>query len=86
MPQNWTVLGYDTFSEEYYHLPGTYPNKETALKAGRKYLEELEETQPSESSGGQDGIQDHVYVVSPEGIRIRVLWSESEQDSLLGYA
>ena len=88
MPQSWTVLGYDTFSDEYYHLEGTYSNKGEAFKAARKFLEELERTQPSEGSGGQveGGIQDHVYILSPEGIRIRVLRSEKEQDSLLAYA
>jgi hypothetical protein len=84
--KKWTLLGYDTFSDEYYHLGGTYPNKEEALKAARKYLEELEKLQPSKESGGQSelGIQDHVYIISPEGLRIRVL-EASEQDSLVGY-
>jgi tetratricopeptide (TPR) repeat protein len=72
--QNWIVLGYDVFSNEYYHISRTCSTEEEALKEARKYLEELEELQPSKDSGGQSvgGIQDHVFIVSPEGVRTRV--------------
>lgn len=63
----WKLEGYDTFSDEPYALSGEYGSQEEAEAAAEKRLEELEETQPSESSGGQDGIQDGVYVIKPDG-------------------
>ena len=85
--KKWALLGYDTFSDEFYHIEGSYDTSEQALKAARDRLKELEELQPTEESGGQseNGIQDHVFVVSPEGLRIRVL-EEREQNSLVAYA
>jgi DNA-directed RNA polymerase subunit RPC12/RpoP len=68
----WKLKGYDTFEEKYYNLPGEHNNKEEAEKAAQSYLQELESTQPSATSGGQSGIQDQVYIVSPEGEERRV--------------
>lgn len=84
--KKWTLLGYDTLSDEVYHLPGKFDSEEEALKAARERLKKLEELQPSKDSGGQSemGIQDHVYIVSPESIRIRVL-EKGNQDSLAAY-
>jgi len=50
-----------------------------ALEAGRAYLAELERLQPSEQSGGQrsGGIQDHVYVVRPDGGFYQVKWPDA---------
>ena len=58
---------YDTFAGEAYPLEGEFSTEQDAIAAARARLEELERTQPSESSGGQDGIQDRVYVVRPDG-------------------
>lgn len=70
----WTLRGYDTFEGEYYPLEGTYPSAEAADAAAQARLKHLEETQPTVSSGGQNGgIQDQVYVVSPDGRQTRVM-------------
>ncbi|VAW12161.1 hypothetical protein MNBD_ALPHA09-167 [hydrothermal vent metagenome] len=69
----WWLEGYDTFAQDSYHLPGTYRTKEKAEKAAKRRLRQLERTQPPETSGGQDGIQDQVYVRGPEGQNIRIL-------------
>jgi hypothetical protein len=73
----WTLQGYDTFeggSDAYYRLDGEYGSEAEARAAAGKQLEELEKSQPSETSGGQDGgIQDQVYIVSPEGKRTRFM-------------
>ena len=68
--QKWRLEGWDTFARESYPIPGEYAAE--ALAAAHRQLEELERTQPSESSGGQAGIQDQVYVVGPAGQRYRV--------------
>lgn len=73
----WTLLGYDTFEgggeEAFYPLPGKYDTEELAIAAARDRLAVLEETQPTEESGGQepDGIQDWVYIVRPDGSKYR---------------
>ena len=69
----WKLEGYDTFSREDYPLPGEYDTEDTAIAAAKKHLEYLERTQPSESSGGQDGTQDRVYLIRPDGTKFRVL-------------
>ena len=68
----WKLQGYDTFSREDYPLPGEYETEESAIAAAHERLEYLESTQPSLTSGGQDGIQDQVYVNRPDGSRFRV--------------
>jgi hypothetical protein len=69
----WRLIGYDTFSGQEYPLPGEYDSEVEAVAAAGKRLEELEGLQPSASSGGQNGIQDRVYVVRPDGTIFRVL-------------
>lgn len=71
--QKWRLEGWDTFAGESYHISGEYESEALAVAAAKRELEESERTQPSESSGGQAGIQDGVYVVGPGGHRYRVL-------------
>lgn len=68
----WKLQGHDTFSREDYPLPGAYETEEAAVAAAHEWLEHLEATQPSPTSGGQDGIQDQVHVIRPDGTRFRV--------------
>lgn len=58
--------GEDTFSHEYYPLAIDIDDLPTAeiLRVAR--LANLEDTQPTSSSGGQRGIQDRVYIRQPE--------------------
>ena len=69
----WFIEGWDTFASHSYPIPGKYKTEEAALRAAKKYLKKLERKQPSDISGGQDGIQDQVYVRGPDGQSIRVL-------------
>ncbi len=69
----WKLEGYDTFSREDYPLPGEYDTEDAAITAAKKHLEHIERTQPSKSSGGQDGMQDRVYLIRPDGTKFRVL-------------
>ncbi len=85
----WKLEGYDTFSSESYPLGdirtgsgGTidgmqpsYPDYAAAKADGLKRLEDLDRTQPPETSGGQGpgGIQDRVYIVHPYGHRERLI-------------
>ena len=39
--------------------------------AARDFLRTLEIHQPSEQSGGQDGLQDHVFILGPAGEQYR---------------
>jgi len=66
------LMGYDTFSDEWYCVD-KFPSEEKARAAGVKRLEELAITQPAQSSGGQSGIQDKVFVEHPDGKRYRVI-------------
>ena len=71
----WKLEGRDGFDPdaENYSLDGEYDTREEAEIGALKRLKELERSQPGVESGGQheDGIQDHVYLVSPDGGRIR---------------
>lgn len=67
----WKIEGYDTFDCTYHSLEGEYDSEEQARDAARSRLVHLEKTQPNSSSGGQAGIQDRVYIVSPDGTRQR---------------
>jgi len=73
----WRLQGHDTFAREDYPLPGEYETEVEAVAAARERLEHLEMTQPSSTSGGQDGIQDRVYVIRPDGTRFRVWPSQA---------
>jgi hypothetical protein len=68
----WKLQGHDTFAHESYPLDGDFDTEAAAIAAARAYLADLEQTQPSASSGGQDGIQDRVYVIRPDGTGFRV--------------
>ncbi len=68
----WTVRGYDSFAHENYPLPGAFETEDDAIAAARGHLAELEIAQPSASSKGQDGIQDRVFVIRPDGSVFRV--------------
>ncbi len=67
----WTLEGYDSFAKEAYALPGSYPSQRVAEKAAVKRIRVLGMMQPSEISGGQDGMQDHVHVRRPDGTSYR---------------
>lgn len=68
------LLGYDTFSNEWYDLE-EFSTEKKAKEAGVKRLEELAIQQPASSSGGQgfNGIQDRVFIEHPDGKRYRVI-------------
>lgn len=70
---NWGIEGFDTFDNHPYPLPGSFKDENEAREAARARLIHLEETQPTESSGGQHscGIQDRVFVVRPDGTKYR---------------
>jgi hypothetical protein len=68
----WKLQGYDTFANEEYPIGGDFYTEADAVAAARAYLDDLERTQPSAASGGQDGVQDRVYVIGPTGARSRV--------------
>jgi hypothetical protein len=66
----WKVIGWDTFAGEEYPISQHETEGEARL-AAQSYLRKLERDQPTVSSGGQDGIQDQVFVAGP-GVRYRV--------------
>jgi hypothetical protein len=67
----WKLEGYDTCSRESYSL-GEYDSREAVFAAALDRLDELERTQPSQSSGGQWGIQDQVFIINPDGKQERI--------------
>jgi predicted LPLAT superfamily acyltransferase len=72
----WRLRGYDTFAGESYPLAGIFLSERAAMRAARQHLKRLEKMQPSRFSGGQEGIQDHVYIVRPDG----TMWRYSPKD------
>jgi hypothetical protein len=68
--RKWTLVGWDTFEGREYHI-GTFATERGTKSAARRRLRKLERTQPSHISGGQRGIQDQVFVISPSGKRGR---------------
>jgi hypothetical protein len=76
--QVWKVEGKDGFDPEadYYPL-SEHPSPQQALTAALERLAELSRAQPG--AGGQDGIQDRVYVVHPGGRRERIFAARQVQ-------
>jgi hypothetical protein len=74
----YRLMGMDRFDGEFYYIStrpykASYPTYAEAKAAASARLNELEEYQPSRSSGGQGGIQDWVYILHPDGHRERRL-------------
>lgn len=69
--EKWGIRGFDTFEEEFYPLDGEFLSEERAKEAARLRLKELEKTQPTKLTGGQNGIQDRVYIIRPDGSQYR---------------
>lgn len=71
--KKFLLLGFDTFSSEWYSL-GRFSTEAEAQEAAQKKLKENEQLQPSSGSGGQGflGIQDRVFIEGPDGNRYRV--------------
>lgn len=69
----WTLTGVDGFSDEPYEIPGAYDTEERARDVARLHLAAIELTQPTSETGGQgeDGIQDRIYIISPNGNEYR---------------
>ena len=65
----WRLEGYDVFAGESYPLEGSYGDEKSAQKAARNRLKQLERDQPTETSGGQGGIQDRVVIIRPDGTK-----------------
>jgi hypothetical protein len=70
--QIWTLGGTDQFDGTDYSIPGQHFSEEDAITAAKKRCRSVERSQPSEHSGGPQGIQDLTYVVKPTGGRIHV--------------
>jgi hypothetical protein len=75
MTEKWKLVGYDTFEGEWYPIK-EFDSKEEVMKAAREYAEGLDRDQPPESSGGQGtyGIQDRIYIATPDGNTYRYYW------------
>ena len=68
----WKLRGYDAFAHERYSIPGEFDSENDAMAAARAYLDELERLQPGAKNEGPYGLQDHVYVIRPDGTEFRV--------------
>jgi hypothetical protein len=70
----WYIRGYDTFENQPYSLDGEWDDEAQAVLRAKAHLGQIERTQLSEDSGGQDegGIQDQVWVVRPDGTEFQV--------------
>ena len=67
MNKKWKLEGWDVFDTPHYPIEGEYDTEEQAIEAAKLRLIELEREQPTESSGGQNGIQDKIFIVRPDG-------------------
>ena len=68
--KRWRLVGWDTFASEAYPV-SLHATEQECRVAAREFLRSLEIQQPSEQSGGQDGIQDHVFILGPQGEQYR---------------
>ena len=68
----WAVVGRDAFGGEDYPI-SNHATEAEARAAAEEFLDVLEREQPAAQSGGQDGIQDRVFIVSPNGHHYRVM-------------
>jgi hypothetical protein len=71
MANSYRLKGYDPFSGDDYDIGGEFSTPEEAEAAAREELNELEAQQPTALSGGQDGIQDRVYILHPNRQYVR---------------
>jgi endonuclease YncB( thermonuclease family) len=62
----WRLVGWDTFDSEPYPV-SIHATEQECRAAAREFLRQLELHQPSELSGGQEGLQDHVFILGPSG-------------------
>ena len=62
----WQLVVFDGFCGEAYPL-SRHADEAECRKAARAYMRYSELKQPSEHSAGQQGIQDRVFVVGPDG-------------------
>ena len=78
--KKWKIEGYDTFeskwdleADPFYPVEGEWNTEKEAQEAAKEYLSKIETHQPARNSGGQSpfGIQDHVYIVRPDGSKYR---------------
>ena len=69
---DWYLEGWDTFARHSYAIPGRYRTESAAVAAARKHLEVIERQQPTATSGGPAGIQDHIFVRGPNGYSRRI--------------
>jgi hypothetical protein len=63
----WKVVGLDTFAGDQYPV-SQHATEREAQQAAQEFLREIEGQQPSERSGGQDGIQDRAYIAGPNRV------------------
>jgi hypothetical protein len=84
-PSKWHILGFTTFTQEGYPLAIDVESENEAKLLATARLRHLEVTQPTITSGGQEGdvfsggIQDRVYIYSPGSsslVRFNPLQSE----------
>lgn len=66
----WWLEGWDSFAGEHYRIPGRYWTFDSALRNAHRRLKDLEKYQPSSISGGQEGLQDRIYIRGPNGCSI----------------
>ncbi|MDO8429457.1 MAG: hypothetical protein Q7S88_02410 [Candidatus Daviesbacteria bacterium] len=67
MKEVWNIVGYDTFEESYYRVPGSYLDERSTRLAAKLRLDLLNQTQPPDQTGGQndEGIQDRIFIQRP---------------------
>ena len=75
MENEWKLVGFDAFEEEYYSLNDSYPNENEARQAAILKFKEINKLQPPEEAGGQDdeGIQDRLFIERPNGSKYRFI-------------
>lgn len=81
----WRLQGYDAYDGGFYSLPGQFTSELDAQKAALSKLKEIEGTQPTEDTDGQndEGIQDRVFILRPDGTQYRFLPVTEEQQEKL---
>lgn len=75
----WKLIGYDTFSNEFYPIK-EFDSEKKVVRAANEEEAKINKDQPASSSGGQSnsGIQDRLFIEDPSGNRKRFHFREKK--------
>lgn len=86
--KKWRIKRCDPLEKgkEFPESKDQYDDEKQAEEAAQKLLQKIEREQPTSESGGQNGVQDRVYIISPEGLKKQVSPRPETWKNILKYS